>query len=92
MQALGLIRISNKQIFVEISVRKISERKKMGLGQLIVIGTDYFLLCLCWALLQVTCWRQQVHRPVLHLKSYKRPYHRQRLCLMDKTLVLSAGR
>ena len=32
MQALGLVRISKKTKIVKISFRKISERKKMGLG------------------------------------------------------------
>ena len=33
MQALGLVRISKKQNFVEILFRKISERKKKGSGR-----------------------------------------------------------
>ena len=32
MQALGLVRISNKQNLIEISFDKFLERKKMGLG------------------------------------------------------------
>ena len=33
MYALGLVRISKKQYFVEISFKNISECKKMGLGR-----------------------------------------------------------
>ena len=33
MQALGLVRISKKQDLVEISFEKISECRKLGLGQ-----------------------------------------------------------
>ena len=32
MQAFGLVRISKKQNFFEISLKKISERKKNGVG------------------------------------------------------------
>ena len=33
MQALGLVRISKKQNLIEISLKKMSEYKQMGLGQ-----------------------------------------------------------
>ena len=49
MQALGLVRISNKQNFVEISFKKISEGEIMGLGPHLKEGSR--LICLLLTLL-----------------------------------------
>ena len=59
MQALGLVRISKKQNFLEISATKFPECKKRGLGRILyLVNFIYFFLNFLFLLFE--CFRYSI--------------------------------